>query len=88
MKKLKDLYLDDLIQKDEYTNSYKELESKLKEYSNIKQITVPNEIKQILNINIRDYYETLDRKQKQALWQSIIKEIIYNEDKSFVIYFI
>ena len=88
MKKLKDLYLDDLIQKDEYTNSYKELESKLKEYSNIKQITVPNEIKKILNINIRDYYETLDRKQKQALWQSIIKEIIYNEDKSFVIYFI
>ena len=86
--KLKDLYLDDLIQKDEYTNSYKELEIKLKEYSNIKQITVPNEIKQILNINIRDYYETLDRKQKQALWQSIIKEIIYNEDKSFVIYFI
>ena len=88
MMKLKDLYLDDLIQKDEYTNSYKELEIKLKEYSNIKQITVPNEIKQILNINIRDYYETLDRKQKQALWQSIIKEIIYNEDKSFVIYFI
>lgn len=82
------MYLDDLIQKDEYTNSYKELESKLKEYSNIKQITVPNEIKKILNINIRDYYETLDRKQKQALWQSIIKEIIYNEDKSFVIYFI
>ena len=82
------MYLDDLIQKDEYTNSYKELEIKLKEYSNIKQITVPNEIKQILNINIRDYYETLDRKQKQALWQSIIKEIIYNEDKSFVIYFI
>lgn len=88
MKKLKDLYLEDLIQKDEYEVSYKELENKLNEYSKTKRIEVPRAIKELIGINIQEHYKTLDRRQKQALWQSIIKKIVYNEDKTFCIYFI
>lgn len=88
MNKLKDLYLDELIQRDEYEISYKDLESKLNEYSKIKPIQVPVAIKQLIGINIKEHYTTLDRTQKQALWQSIIKRIEFKEDMSFSIYFI
>lgn len=88
MNKLKDLYLDDLIQKDEYETTYKDLESKLNEYSKTKQIQAPRAILKLIGINIQEHYKTLDRMQKQALWQSIIKRIEFKEDMTFCIYFI
>ena len=88
MTKLKDLYLEDMIQKDDYEKSYKQLDDELKRYSQIKPISIPKAINDIINVNIKECYKTLDRKQKQALWQSIIKEIVMNEDKTFVIYFV
>lgn len=88
MNKLKDLYLDDLIQKDEYENSYRDLEIKLNEYRKIKPIQAPKAILKLVDVNIQEHYKTLDRLQKQALWQSIIKKIEFKEDMSFCIYFI
>lgn len=88
MSKLKNLYLDDLILKDEYESTYKELNERLSEISKMKPIKANKRLKEILDINIQEHYKTLDRRNKQALWQNIIKSITIDEEKNFNIIFI
>ena len=87
MSKLKDLYLDDLIEKDVYKNDYNDLKVQLEKYqalskSNFKDIS---SLKKITNINIKETYKTLDRRQKQALWHGVIEKIIIDKDFYIVV---
>ncbi len=89
MSKLKDLYLDDLIEKDVYKNDYNDLKVQLEKYqalskSNFKDIS---SLKKITNINIKETYKTLDRRQKQALWHGVIEKIIIDKDFNIEVIF-
>lgn len=76
--KLKDLYLDDLIDKDTYKNDYRKLEEKLK---NLENISAPDtqkdftKLQQIINLNFCQIYALLSIEEKRTFWLQIIDKI-------------
>lgn len=77
LEKLKDLYLDDLIDKNIYKRDYEEIHerlAKLEKRSSIQQLNIPA-LKAFLSKDIKKIYDDMSRTEKQALWRSIIKEI-------------
>ena len=76
--KLKDLYLDDLIDKETYKKDYsrytKELEN-LKEVKIIEEKRDLSHIEKILNSNYIDIYNKLTKPNKKKFWISILDKI-------------
>lgn len=76
--KLKDLYLDDLIDKDTYKNDYRKLEDKLK---NLETASVPDtkkdfsKLQQIVNLDFFKIYSSLSIEEKRTFWLQIIDKI-------------
>lgn len=89
LEKLKDLYLDDLIDKNVYKTEYvrlndmvAELEAQQTEDKDISHIN------DILNMDFESIYHTLEDIEKRYLWQSIIDHIdIGNNRNDITIYF-
>lgn len=79
--KLKDLYLDDLINKDTYKRDYEELTARLNSI-NEKKISQPktdiSALKSFLDRELEKIYSDLTRTERQILWRSIIKEIHFD----------
>ena len=79
MYKLKDLYLDDLIDKETYKSEYQKLQAQLQEVQ--KQTTIVNEkkdfskIEKILNSDYIKIYNNLSLENKRKFWLSIIDKI-------------
>ncbi len=76
--KLKDLYLDDLIDKDTYKRDYEKLNQRLNELKNIEIEPVKNdfsEIQKIINLDIYNIYYSLSDEEKRTFWLSIIDKI-------------
>lgn len=79
MDKLKDLYLDDLINKDTYTADYKELNAKL---DTLKKTTTYHKdnkdlskVKEMINLDIIKVYSLLSIDEKRTFWLGIIDKI-------------
>lgn len=77
--KLKDLYIDDLIDKEEYKIDY---EKYTKELTKLKQTTIMDpisrdfsKVNKILNSNYKDIYNNLTAINKKKFWLSIIDKI-------------
>lgn len=84
MTKLKDLYLDDLIQKNEYENDYKELNERLKKISSLTVSKPASKAKKILNVeSIQKMYETLSREDRRTFWNNIIESITIFSNKDY-----
>ncbi len=84
MDKLKDLYLDDLIDKDTYKKDYKKIEEEINQLSIVKTKTVVkdfSELQKIINSDISSIYNNLNRENKRKFWLSIIEKIIINKGK-------
>lgn len=87
LEKLKDLYLNDLIDKEMYENDYKkynrqlqEIETKKNKYKNNTQKDF-SKLEKILNTNFDDLYSSLSQIEKRRFWVSIIDKIYYNNKK-------
>lgn len=85
MDRLKDLYVNDLIDLDTYK---KDLEAYKSE---IKGMEKPAErdteaIEQLLSMNVLEIYKTLSNAQKRRLWGSVIKSITPKDGSFFVEY--
>lgn len=82
--RLKDLYVDDLIDMETY-------KADLGRYrAEIAALEVPAErgtaaIEALLEMNVYEIYQTLDKAQKRRLWQSVIKSIVPQPDRSFFV---
>ena len=82
--RLKDLYIDELIDMETY-------KSDLERYrSEIASLEMPAEhdtsaIEALLSMNVYEIYQTLDKPQKRRLWQSVIKSITPQPDRSFFV---
>ena len=79
MNKLKDLYLDDLIDKETYKNDYKKLTD---EINNLKKTTDKTEardfsnLQNFINMNLDSIYKKLNTEEKRTLWLNTINKII------------
>ena len=76
--KLKDLYLDDLIDKTSYKDEYARLNGIIadleKELENDSDMDI-NAVNTILSMDFESIYQTLKKKKKRYIWQSIIDYI-------------
>lgn len=84
LEKLKDLFLDDLIDKESYRLEYKLLTAQLKA---IPTAQSANTDKESYDINISCFYENLSRKERKAFWLGIIDRIIIDCENNIEVFF-
>ena len=76
--KLKDLYLDDLINKITYKTDYEKLNKKLKELKTNTEIPQKkdfSELKKLINLDITKIYKTLSNEETRTFWLNIVDKI-------------
>lgn len=76
--KLKDLYLDDLIDKDAYKKDYEKLTTqlnKLKTFQEIPKEKDTTKLKNTINANFDEIYFSLTLEEKRTFWLNIINQI-------------
>ncbi|KHM51626.1 Site-specific DNA recombinase [Anaerovibrio lipolyticus DSM 3074] len=76
--RLKDLYLDELIDKDTYKADYRKLQDELAKLAiaSKKQVRLPPAMDSILSdTDFEKTYSEMPREQQRELWQSVIKRI-------------
>lgn len=76
--KLKDLYLDDLIDKDTYKKDYENLSDKLTKLKNIQDLPQKidtTKLQNIINANFNEIYISLNLEEKRNFWLNIIETI-------------
>ena len=77
--KLKDLYLDDLIDKDTYKSEYEKYKSLIEKIQKKDQQPDPidyKQIKKMLENSLNNLYFSLSNEEKRRLWSSIITKIV------------
>lgn len=81
LKKLYDLFMDDLIDKDMYKSEYEKLQNQLKEVTNFAQDPPADleSLKQLMSKPWEDVYKTLSEKEKNAFWKSFVESIRIND---------
>lgn len=77
LQKLKELYVNDLIDIDEYKKDYQIYQAALKQLPDTVDEKPPDfsAVEALLQNNFKEIYETLTREEKRTLWRSAIKEI-------------
>ena len=77
LKKLKELYVNDLIDLEEYKKDYQVYTTALNQLPEPAEEKPPDfsAVEALLQNNFRQIYETLTREEKRTLWRSAIKEI-------------
>lgn len=77
LQKLKELYVNDLINIEEYKKDYQIYTAALNQLPEPENKTPPDfsAVEAILNNNFKEIYDTLTREEKRTLWRSAIKEI-------------
>lgn len=85
MRKLKDLYLNDLIELNEYRRDYEAYQEQLANLESVKAPEVNIErLQRLLSEDFVSAYKTLDREHKRAFWRSFIKAIYVNDQREIV----
>ena len=88
LERLKDLYIDELIDKETYKNDYEKLTNelnKLKEENKNKIIPFnKNKIDEILNVNLKEDYYKLSENARRSFWTSIIDKIIKGNNRNYI----
>ncbi len=80
LSKLKELYVNDLIDIEDYKKDYEIYSAALKQIPEPKEEMPPdfNSIGKLLESDFKSIYKTLTREEKRTLWRSVIKEIRIN----------
>lgn len=83
LSKLKDLYLNELIDLEDYKRDYIMYSSALSELSTSQKEETPPDfaaVHRILDNDFLSTYNTMDRTEKRTFWQSIIKEMVLDDN--------
>ena len=78
MSKLKDLYLDDLIDKNTYKSDYQKLSKKLKDLKTDIEVPPKNdftELQKIINLDITKIYALLSDEEKRTFGLNILDKV-------------
>lgn len=86
LKKLKELYVNDLIDLEDYRKDYQTYTAALNQALNQVREEPPDfeAIETMIGDNFGEVYRTLSREEKRTLWRSIIKEIHIDRDNNIV----
>ncbi len=87
--RLRELYINELIEIDDYKKEYESLHSELKKIESQigKKEKDFSQLEALLQSDFRDMYASLDNEGKRALWCTIIEKIIQNEGGGYDIFF-
>lgn len=82
--RLNNMYQKSRISEEKYDIEYEILNKKMNDALKTHTVQKRNlePLKKILNSDLLDIYNILDREHKRAFWQSIVEEIIIHDDKS------
>ena len=82
--KLKELYVNDLIDIEDYKKDYQIYVSALNQIPEPAQEAPPDfaAVRRLLDNSFRTIYDTLTREEKRTLWRSVIKEIRIDNDQN------
>lgn len=83
--KLKELYVNDLIDMEEYKKDYETYSAallKLDEAQVEEKKVDLSGVRQIVSKGFREIYDTLTREEKRTLWKSVLKEIRIDNDQN------
>ena len=83
--RLKDLYVNDLIDIETYKADLERYRGEIKALGKPAE-TNTEAIEKLLKLNVLDIYETLSNAQKRRLWCSVIKSITPRDGSFFVEY--
>ncbi len=88
LRRLKELYVEDLISLDEYKQ---DREAYLQQIDDL-QAESPAEtdlsgLRELLSTDFEEMYYTLNKPEKRRFWRAILKEIRFNEDRTIDLYF-
>lgn len=88
--RLKDLYVNGLIELDEYKSDREQIESDIAALTAYKPRTGPDmdSLKDLLSTDFEALYTTLSAEERRFFWRSIIKEIRFGKDRQFEIIFL
>ncbi len=86
--RLKDLYLDELIDKNTYRKDHDKYTAMLAEIPAPVAPTVDVEaVQDMLSGNFREKYEKSSREERRTFWRSIIKKIVVDNQNNIMVYF-
>lgn len=83
--KLKDLYLDDLIDKDSYKIEYNSLTTQIAA-ANMTQSDAKERYEKLINQDIVNVYKLLTREEQKVFWLGIIDKIVFDKNKNIEFY--
>ena len=86
--RLKDLYVNDLIDIETYKKDKADYEQQLTELSRPAPIRDVSALKDLLGTDIEDIYWSFSPANKRRFWRGIVKEIRWSADRSFVVDFL
>ena len=88
--RLKDLYVNGLINLDEYKSDREQIESDIAALTAYKPRTGPDidSLKDLLATDFEALYTTLSAEERRFFWRSIIKEIRFGKDRHYEIIFL
>ncbi len=88
MTKLKDLYMDDLIDKETYRRDYEMYAAMLAEIpAPVAPAVDIKAVQDVLSENIREKYEKFSPEERRTFWRGIIKKIVVDNDNHITVYF-
>lgn len=84
LNKLKELYVNDLIDMEEYKKDYEIYSAALNQIPKEQNEDRPDfeAIEKILESDFKEIYKTLTREEKRTVWRSVIKEIRIDNDQN------
>lgn len=88
--RLKKLYLDEIIQLDEYKEDRTTLEKQLNQLNAQYLTPVDDQLKtldHLIEKNLFEHYATLDNKEQAVFWRQLIKEISFDNTRKLIITF-
>lgn len=88
--RLKDLYINELITLDEYRTDMTAYNSRIDDLKKQqKNYECPDKtaLKELIGMNLDEWYWTLTRKERQKIWRRVIKRIEFGQDGSIDVYF-
>lgn len=90
LSKLKDLYINDLIDIEAYKLDFDSLNSKLAEIDSKQEPRQKDisRLQEVFHSEWRELYESMGRQAKQAFWRNILEKIIINSDRTIDLVFL
>ena len=85
MEKLKDLYLNDLIDRDGYTRDYTALREELRN-STTKAAQLPKPVDLKALSDALSVYSELSKENKKEIWSRVIGKIVITNENDFFVY--